>query len=150
MAKRSRGAGDGKPSADGPRSAAEIVKEEMPDYRIVKSRRATPAATRSLELPEAGRADAISASLEALRRQYRVVEPPAADVDVPAAATGRRAVSGGSPAEVGDEGEVEAGDVEILTVVPKDADADPGTRQGPGPKSVVVSKSRGRIIGSQG
>src|SRR4051794_812326 len=101
MAKRSGGTAGGDDRSDVRRkSAADIVREAMRGYRAANSRVAAPAAAGPSDTPEAGRADARSESLEALRRKYQIVTPAAAADDLETAL----------PA--GD-----ADDVEIITVV---------------------------------
>ena len=94
------------------KTARQIIKEQMPKFRVVKKGAAADAAARA-------KPDAVSPDLAALRRKYLGESPDHASA---------------SDAEAAPDD-----DGEILVVEHKAAE---GRRRGAGPKGVVVSKGK--------
>src|SRR5688572_20098196 len=105
------------------KTVQEIVEQEMPNFRVLEP---NPAA----EPRPLASADATSPDLDALRRKF---------LGVDAAASSTRTLDA-------DEAAGPEDDTEIVLTVPRNADA---LNRGAGPKAAVVSKSKGKVIGSQ-
>jgi len=106
-----------------------IIARDAPGYRII-DRPTHVDSVRRLDRP-----DAVSADVDTIRRRY--------GVSAPSNATARAARAAGTkqPTEQPED--------EIVVLEPKGATA-ADAAQGPGPKVVVVSGAKQRIIGRQG
>lgn len=131
------------------KSTREIIAESLPDLEIAKP---SPSSTDDIS-----RSDTTEgASIEELRAKYGGRTPPTLD-DTTHSAAGRivdlrrrfLGMKGSSAAEGKDIKDSTAleDDVDVVQVRPKVSPTDP--LDDPGPRTVIVSKSKG-IIGSQG
>lgn len=115
------------------KTAKEIVQAQMPDMEIVEGPpAAVPDSVRSAAQP--------GPSMASLRKKYLGADADADEEEVEADGS-----SAPYAAPVADAGE---SDIEVRVVRSKRPPADPA--DDPGPRTVIFSKKRGDIIGSQG